>query len=106
MNGAPSINLPENWPRLNLGMLQPPFQRRNRTGLGRAAVSDANFRAGTLFVGLGPGDEEPHTLHRPGDVLDIEPNQLGAPQGACEANQKQRPVPDPADRYRTLLVAV
>ena len=77
----------------------------DRTGqvLCRGAVRDADAPRAALLVGLGFSQGDGQTGARELKIGDVQGDQLGAAEGAGEAEQQQRAIPEPDAGARQLF---
>jgi hypothetical protein len=76
---------------------EPGPDRAHRAGRRRRAERDADVAPLALLVRLRPADGDDQAVGRLPHVGDVEPDQLGAADGAGEAEQQERPIPDTQD---------
>jgi hypothetical protein len=74
----------------NIGRNQPRPQCLDRTRDG--ATGDCNHRSPSLLIGLALTDVDQQTSRSFFDIGDVQRNQLGTPEGAGKANEKQCPI--------------
>ena len=83
--------------------LQPGRQGADWAGVRVAAERDADLAAGALLVGLGARQRDDHALGDELDVLDVDADQLGAPEGAGEAHQQESAIALALEAARQVL---
>lgn len=96
---AAAVHAPEHRAAVDLGAIEPAPERPHRAAALLLRVGDRDLLPMLLLIGLRAADRQQQPA---GDVevevLDVQPNQLRAPQRAGEAEQQQRPVPQPGRR--------
>jgi hypothetical protein len=97
--GVAAAHLAEHGAAVDAGGVEVAAQRADRAAIGLLGVGDGDLGAFLLLVGLGAADcDEQAADGVEGEVLDVEGDELRAPQRGGEAEQQQRAVPDAGER--------
>lgn len=64
---------------------------------------DSNLLAQRFLVGLATPNHDPQSVGHPRQVVDLESDQLGAPECTCKPKRQERTVPLTGERVRAML---